>query len=248
MDVMTPQETNVSTADKTSQKIEANSSREMMFSYYEERAAEYDGVYLGKGPAIAALSSEYKTDSAGISRLLSRFGRGHVIDLACGTGYWLPFYGHNCASVTLIDQSATVLARCRKRVKELDLENYTHIIQGDLFELPLDSSVYDGAIVGFLLSHFTAEEIDSFFDRLKTILKPTAELAVIDSLWSSARSPHRKKQGFEERFLNDGRSFQVYKNYFERIEFESMFEKQDFKIRSSYAGKVFIAAIADRSA
>ena len=130
----------------------------------------------------------------------------------------------------------------------MDLENSTHIIRADLFELPLGSSVYDGAIVGFLLSHLTTEEIDAFFDRLKTILKLVAELAIFDSVWSPVRSPHREKQGFEERFLNDGRSFQVYKNYFERTEFEDIFEKQGFKIRSSYTGKVFIAAIADRSA
>ena len=68
------------------------------------------------------------------------------------------------------------------------------------------------------------------------------------SQWSPARSLHHEKQGFEERFLNDGRSFRVYKRYFDQAEFEDMFDNQDFKILSSYVGKVFIAALADRDA
>ena len=58
-----------------------------MFSHYEERATEYDEAYLRKGPAISELLSEYKTDTIGISQLLSRFGRGHVIDIASGTAF-----------------------------------------------------------------------------------------------------------------------------------------------------------------
>ncbi len=166
-----------------------------------------------------------------------------MIDIACGTAFWLPFYGRNCTSVTLVDQSARVLAQCRKRVEELGLQSSTHLIQGDLFELPLGSSVYDGAIVGFLLSHFASDEREAFFRRLRTILKPTAELAVIDSIWSPARSLHRNKRGFERRVLNDGRGFRVYKRYFERSEFEDMFRIWGFEIRSLYIGKVFIAGL-----
>lgn len=152
----------VNTGDRGPRKIGTDSTRELLFSYYEERATEYDEVYLGKGPPISELSSEYKTDAIGISKLLSRFGRGHVIDIACGTAFWLPFYGHNCTSVTLIDQSTTALARCRKRIEELGMQESTQIIQGDLFDLLLDPSPYDGAIVGFLFNHFTSRDIEAF--------------------------------------------------------------------------------------
>ena len=236
------------TGNRGSRKIATDFTRELLFSYYEERAKEYDEVYLGKGPAISELSSEYITDTTGISQLLSRFGRGHVIDIACGTAFWLPFYGHNCTSVTLIDQSTAALAQCRKRIEGLGMRESTQIIRGDLFDLLLGPSTYDGAIVGFLISHFTTGEVEAFFRRLRKILKPAAELVIIDSVWSPVRSLHCEKEGFVERVLNDGRSFRIYKRYFEKTEFEFIFESQGFKVRYSYVGKVFIAAIATRVA
>jgi SAM-dependent methyltransferase len=87
-----------------------------MFAYYEARADGNDDFYRGKGAAIPELASEYPLDTAGVASMLAPLGRGDVVDLACGTGFWLNAYGTGCRSVTLVDQSAAVLARCRRRV------------------------------------------------------------------------------------------------------------------------------------
>ena len=65
-------------------------------TYFDERAPEYDEFYRGKGPAIHHYGGMYQADVEKIQEMVSGFGKGHLIDIACGTGYWVPFYAGNC--------------------------------------------------------------------------------------------------------------------------------------------------------
>ena len=95
----------------------ADAEREELFAYYDARVDGYEDFYQGRGAAIAPLASEYPVDTAGVSALLTSFGGGDAIDLACGTAFWLSAYGANCRSVTLVDQSSTSLERCARRAR-----------------------------------------------------------------------------------------------------------------------------------
>ena len=46
-----------------------------MAAYYDERAGEYDEIYLGKGPAIPDPMA-YRNDVTRISQMASTFGKG----------------------------------------------------------------------------------------------------------------------------------------------------------------------------
>ena len=70
---------------------------------------------------------------------------------------------------------------------------------------------------------------------------------VIDGFWSERRREYRKKEGIENRVLNDGRMFRGYKKHFTRSEFEGMLEGRSFTITEIYEGGMFIAAIAERA-
>lgn len=218
-----------------------------MFSYYEAQADSYEDFYAGRGQAIGALAGEYPVDTAAITTLLSGFGRGDVVDLACGTGFWLTTYGRNCGTATLVDQAGAALAKCRQRVDQLGLQDKVRLVQGDIFEVPLGQAMYDGCLLGFLLSHLPDLQMADLFRRLRAILRPDAELAVVDSAWSEARKPYRQRDGFERRNLADGRSFAIRKKSFERVELETLLEQEGFAVQSAYAGNVFIAAIAHRT-
>jgi len=220
--------------------------RDEMFSYYDAQAESYEDFYRGEGQAIAALSSEYSIDTAGVAALLSGFGQGDVVDLACGTAFWLATYGRNCTTVTLVDQSAAALARCRQRIHELNLHDTAKVIQGDVFDVPLTAGGYDAGVVGFLLSHLTDRQTTELFDRLRRILRPEATLAVMDSAWTEARQPYGSKDGFVRRALRDGRSFMIRKRYFDRADLDGLLGQQGFRVQSVYMGKVFIAVVAAR--
>jgi SAM-dependent methyltransferase len=222
------------------------SERAELFAYYDARADGYEDFYQGRGAAIAPLAHEYPVDTAGVSALLSSFGRGDVIDLACGTGFWLSAYGANCASVTLVDQSGPALARCRQRVDALGLRATATIIQGDIFEVLLPEASYDSCLLGFLLSHLTDPQIDALFERLRIIMRPRSEIAVIDSVWSEARRPHCQRDSFERRPVPGGPSFMIRKKYYDRPELESLLLRHGFMLRAEYMGNVFIAMLAYR--
>jgi demethylmenaquinone methyltransferase/2-methoxy-6-polyprenyl-1,4-benzoquinol methylase len=223
---------------------ESEDERNEMFSYYEAQADSYEDFYEGRGQAVGALACEYPVDTKAISSLLSGFGRGNVVDLACGTGFWLTTYGSNCTSVTLVDQADAALTKCKQRVDKLGLQAKVRLIQGDIFEVPLGQATYDACILGFLLSHLPELQVTDLFRRLRAILRPDAELAVVDGVWSKAREPYRQRDGFEHRALADGRSFAIRKKYFERAELETLLEREGFPVRSAYVGNVFIALVA----
>lgn len=226
--------------------ITGESERSELFAYYDARADGYEDFYLGKGAAISPLAHEYPVDAAGVSALLSSFGRGDVIDLACGTGFWLSSYGTGCTSVTLVDQSGPALARCRHRIDALGLRTIATIIHGDIFEVPLPEASYDACLLGFLLSHLTDPQIDALFERLRIILRARSEIAVIDSCWSEARRPHCQRDSFERRSVPGGRSFMIRKKYYDRAELEPLLLRHGFMPRAEYAGNVFIAMLAYR--
>lgn len=214
-------------------------------SYYNERAAEYDEVYVGQGPAMRRYAHLYVSDATEISAMVSGFGKGHAIDLACGTGFWAPRYAPNCSRITFVDQSEGMLSECRDRVGSLGLTTAVEFIRGNLFEVELPPSTYDSAMVGFLLSHLTSQQEETLLGRLRETLRPGAQLMAIDSLWTERRQGECEKEGPEERTLNDGRTFKVYKRYFERPEFERILEQRGFEITRLYEGDVMIAAVAE---
>ena len=95
-------------------------SKKELATYYQERAPEYDEFYSGKGPAIAHYGGVYINDVAKIQEMTSGFGKGHLIDIACGTGFWIPFYAQNCDEITCLDQSANMLGECKARISTRD--------------------------------------------------------------------------------------------------------------------------------
>ena len=80
--------------------------RDRMLAYYNERASEYEEAYTrGTGTASITGPAVFTTEIAVLEDIVRGFGRGHLLDVACGTGYWLPNYIGNCSRVTLFDQS-----------------------------------------------------------------------------------------------------------------------------------------------
>ena len=218
-----------------------------MLLYYDERAEEYDDVYSGQGPAIRRYADKYQKNTAQVCEIVAGFGHGHLIDIACGTGFWAPHYAQNCERFTFVDQSEGMLAECKKRIEDLGLTSVSRFIQGNVFDVKLEPATYDCAMVGFLLSHFTQEQEDAFFQKLKAALKPAAQLMIVDSYWSERRKAGGKeREGEQERILNDGRVFKIYKKYFVESDIEEMLGRHQFTCKALHVGEMFIAAIADK--
>lgn len=212
-----------------------------MSAYYDARAPEYDEVYLGKSPGIPEPET-YGRDVRAIRTVCAAFGFGHLIDIGCGTGYWFPYYGKNCSEVTLIDQSRSMLVESQKKVNEQLTDVDVHFIRGNFLDVRFFSKIFDSALVAFMISHLTEEDEYVFFKKLMEILKPKSEMLWIDGSWSSVRKKYRGKRGLQARTLNNGRSFTIYKQYFDENDINAVIKKYSLTLRSLYMGDVFFAA------
>jgi hypothetical protein len=73
-----------------------------MLRYYDERAPEYEEAYvLGTGTASIPDPQVFRTEAAVLGGIVERCAHGRLMDLACGTGYWLPSYARRCSRITL---------------------------------------------------------------------------------------------------------------------------------------------------
>ncbi len=214
-----------------------------MFDYYDERASEYDEIYEGGAPGIPE-SAVYKNDVEKIKVLCASFGKGHLIDIACGTAYWLPYYAKNCSEITLVDQSQRMLAECQKRVSDLKLTKDVRYIKGDFFEVRFLSRVFDSVVVAFLMSHLNEETSTAFFEKLRKILRPEAVFLWIDGSWSVVRKKYRGKSGLQERKLRSGQSFKIFKRYFDERDIDLFLKRNSLTKIDSYFGNVFFAVSA----
>jgi ubiquinone/menaquinone biosynthesis C-methylase UbiE len=212
-----------------------------MMEYYDERAPEYDEIYQGKGPSISE-PQVYKKDVEAIEVMCRDFGRGHLIDVGCGTGYWLPFYSGNCTGITLVDQSRRMLGECQKRIKELEMDAEVHFVKGNFMDVRFFSKVYDAAVAGFFISHLQKDNERRFWNKLRRLLKPEADVLWIDGSWSKTRKKYRAKDGFQKRTLNDGRIFTIYKKYYDEHDIRAITAEYSLTLRTLYAGEVFFAA------
>lgn len=213
-----------------------------MLRYYDARASEYEEAYvLGTGTASIPDPEVFRREASLLTRIVEHFARGRLVDLACGTGYWLPSYVAACSSITLIDQAPRMLQECRKKIASLDALDRITVVQDDVLEHSFRPRAFDSALVGFLISHLTDEEEQQLFERLKTMLDTDGRFLILDSAWSPERARVNRKTERQERWLNDGSRFEIYKRYIDRQDVVEWERKYGVATSIEHFGTAFIA-------
>lgn len=195
-----------------------------MVDYYRARAPEYDewwrrqGRY-DRGPEHNALWF------AEIEGVLADFDAlqmtGDVLELAPGTGNWTQRLLATADTVTAVDASLEMIALNQERVQS---DRVTYVL-ADLFSWQPDRQ-YDAICFGFWLSHVPLERMDGFWRTVAKALRPGGKLFFIDNLRESTTTsvdqhlPPPDSQ-IMTRKLNDGRTFQIVKNYFDPVALEA---------------------------
>lgn len=145
---------------------------------------------------------------------------------------------------TFLDAAPNMLRKCRERVQHYQLMNCAEFIKEDFFKWEQSPTpVYDCAVAGFLLGHFTEEQITQFFEKIRLILRPKGKMVVIDNTWSKWRAKDEYKEDIERRRLSDDREFLIYKKYFEEEEIRGILEKHQIRIENIYWGLNFFGVI-----
>jgi len=168
-------------------------------AYYEARAPEYDDWWLGAGRFEERDRPGWEDEREALVAAIAALPPARTLDVACGTGYLTV---HLPGVITGLDQSASMLERASARVPDAGF------VQSDALRLPFD----DGSFERIFTSHFYGHLEDPTRERfLAQARRVAAELVVVDS----ALRPDVQPVEWQERILNDGSRWHIYKRFFE---------------------------------
>jgi ubiquinone/menaquinone biosynthesis C-methylase UbiE len=169
-----------------------------MREYYDARATEYDDWYLGRGLFTGRERPAWAEELTTLERALAALPLAHTLDVACGTGY---LTRHLPGEVVGLDQSERMLEIARERVPTATF------LQGDAFGLPFADGAFERIFTGHFYGHLEGDERLRF---LAEAARVAPELVVCDA----ALRPDRGREEMQERILEDGSVWQVYKRFF----------------------------------
>jgi ubiquinone/menaquinone biosynthesis C-methylase UbiE len=166
--------------------------------YYDQRAPEYDEWYLGRGRFAGLERPDWEQEVAALERVVRELPPKRTLDVACGTGF---ITQHLRGPVTALDQSERMLALAARRLPDARLR------RGDALTLAFPADAFDRVFTAHFYGHLDEGERLRFLAEARRV---APELVVVDS---AARPDHHGAE-WQERVLNDGSQFKVYKRYF----------------------------------
>ena len=176
--------------------------------YYAARAPEYEAVYA---------KPERQADLRELRRLVTGYFAGrHVLEVACGTGYWTVPIASSAASVHATDVGAEVLDIAR--AKSLPPGVRVEFGYADAYALDAVPGNFDAAFAGFWLSHVRREDAPRFLRGLNDRVGPGARVMLVDNRYvegSSLPITRTDTAGdtYQHRTLGSGAEYEVLKNF-----------------------------------
>lgn len=195
---------------------------EAMIRYYAERAPEYDRIYE---------LPERQADLERLRTILRGWATDrHVLEVACGTGYWTQELARTARSIRATDAAPEMLDLARRRAYACRVTFAVGDALDPIHAAGLPSaapvahpSTMDGSdtlfFAGFLLSHLPRAGIAALLEKWERSLGGGARLAFVDNRFVPASSrPVTRTDStgntFQRRRLDSGSEFEVMKNFF----------------------------------
>jgi ubiquinone/menaquinone biosynthesis C-methylase UbiE len=170
-------------------------------AYYDRRAPEYDEWYLGSGRFAERDRPGWDEEVEALRRTLEALPPAKTLDVACGTGF---LTRHLPGEIVGLDQSESMLEEARRQAP-----NATYV-SGDGLSLPFEDGSFKRVFTGHFYGHLEKPEREIFLREARRV---APELVVVDS---AIQQPgvEEERQERQERILNDGTRWEVYKRYF----------------------------------
>jgi demethylmenaquinone methyltransferase/2-methoxy-6-polyprenyl-1,4-benzoquinol methylase len=172
---------------------------EHMRAYYEQRAAEYDDWWLGRGVFAKRERPGWDGEVAAVLDAVRALAPKRTLDVACGTAF---VTRHLRGDVVGLDQSASMVEIAAAR-----LEPHGRAVQGDAVPLPFADAAFERIFTGSFYGHLLEDERERFLAEARRV---APELVVLDAALRDEGAPEE----WQERKLNDGSRHRVYKRFF----------------------------------
>jgi demethylmenaquinone methyltransferase/2-methoxy-6-polyprenyl-1,4-benzoquinol methylase len=168
-------------------------------AYYDRRASEYDDWYLGAGRFAERDRPGWQEEIEALGLALAGLAPVRTLDVACGTGFLtrrLP------GEVVGLDQSESMLEEAGRQAPNATF------VQGDALSLPFEEGSFGRVFTAHFYGHLEGDDRRRFVAEARRL---APELVVVDSALREDVEPEER----QERILNDGSRWEVYKRYFE---------------------------------
>jgi demethylmenaquinone methyltransferase/2-methoxy-6-polyprenyl-1,4-benzoquinol methylase len=167
-------------------------------AYYDRRAREYDDWYLGTGRFAERERPGWDEEVARLRHAIAALPPGRTLDVACGTGF---LTRHLPGEVVGLDQSDSMLEEARRQAPQAEY------MKGDALELPFGDAAFDRLFTAHFYGHLENTDRAAFLREARRV---AAEIVIVDSALRDDVEPEER----QERILNDGSRWEVYKRYF----------------------------------
>ena len=200
--------------------IDADALVDEQIAYYRARAPEYDEWWLregahDRGPAFA---DAWEEEGRVLHHELARFdARGHVLELAAGTGNLTLEIARTAEHITAVDASPEALEIARRKLAGGPCP--VDFVVADLFEWR-PGRRYDVVCFSFWLSHVPEARFDEFWSLVADALRPGGRVFFVDSAREGDDSG-TPADGRTIRSLNDGSAYTIVKRYWDPPELAS---------------------------
>jgi ubiquinone/menaquinone biosynthesis C-methylase UbiE len=168
-------------------------------AYYDTRAPEYDEWYRGTGRFADRERPGWDQEIDALRRALEALPAARTLDVACGTGF---LTRHLPGEIVGLDQSSSMLDEARRQAPD------AAYVLGDALELPFEDGAFERVFTGHFYGHLEPPEREEFLGEARRVAR---ELVIVDS----AVQPNVPREEWQERTLNDGSRWQVFKRYVE---------------------------------
>ena len=169
-----------------------------MKAYYDRRAFEYDDWWLGRGRYADRDRPGWDEEVDVLVELIASLPPVRTLDVACGTGF---LTRHLRGDVVGLDQSERMLSVAREQAPA------GRFVHGDALELPFGDGEFDRVFTSYFYCHLEADERTRFLAEARRVAR---ELVVVASIPGTDDPLER----YEERELDDGSRWTVYKRVF----------------------------------
>lgn len=180
-----------------------------MQDYYRKRAQEYEEIYNRPDP-------DRQMEQSHVKKMMQEALRGkHVLEIACGTGYWTEFLSETAEEILATDavQEVMDIARSKKYQCHINFEI------ADAYKLFYPDSLFDGGMANLWFSHIPKNRMAEFLDGFHRVLKFGAHIFFADNVYVPGIGGKLiKKNGDDDTYklrkLKDGSENLILKNYY----------------------------------
>ena len=221
-----------------------------MKDYYRARANEYDEWFYRRGRYDRGLegNARWFAEADEVFAALDALGvEGDVLELAAGTGIWTERLIRTARSITIVDASPEMMAINRARVAS----GRVSYVQADLFTWQ-PTRTYDAVCFCFWISHVPNERLDAFLNTVALASRQGGKVFFVDGRreLTSTAIDHQLPGAHTQlmtRKLNDGREFEIVKNFYEPAPLAARFAAAGLDVTVRETQTYFIYGYGTRS-